>query len=119
MNAFKTMSIPAAALAMALAPASAAAGPPIEVDGPPSAQVGFPDLDLGTRAGVAALQNRVRRAASRLCLGYAGGDLEERMGPQTCFRTAVASAQGQVEQAVADFGRTRYAGRRTITVAVR
>ena len=120
MKAFSIMSIPAAALAMALAPATAAAGePPIEVEGVPTAQVGFADLDLASPAGVEALQHRIRGAAQRLCLSYAGGDLEERMGRRTCFRTAIASAQGQVQQAVAGFGRTGYAARRTITVAVR
>ena len=117
MNALKIRS---AGIAAALLVATAAtAQPPIEVEGPPQAEVSYNDLDLGSAAGADALRSRVRSAASRLCFGYRGGDLEERQARQTCFTTAVASARGQVEQAIADFGQTRLAGRRTITVAVR
>lgn len=108
-------------LATALLFATAApAQAPIDVaGGAPQASVSYADLDLRNPAGVAALRDRVRAAAARLCLSYRGGDLEERMARQTCFHTAIESARGQVEQAVADFGRTRFAGQSTITVAVR
>ncbi len=120
MNALKILGIPAVLATAFLSSTVAAAQPSIEVEGAaPRAEVSFADLDLGRPAGVAALQSRVRAAARDLCLGYAGGDLEERMARQTCFATALASARPQVEQAVAEFGRTQLAGRRTITVAVR
>ena len=117
----KALNIRTAVLATAFMFASAAAAqPPIEVEGAlPQAEVSYADLDLGSPSGIDALERRVRTAASRLCFGYRGGDLEERQARRTCFTTAIASARGQMEQAVADFGRIQHAGRRTITVAVR
>lgn len=118
MNALK---IRAALFGTALLMAGAAAAQnPIQGEGAvPTIEVSYADLDLGSEGGVAALQRRVRAAASRLCLGYAGGDLEERMGRRACFNTALASAHGPVEQAIAEFGRTQLAGRATITIAAR
>ena len=115
MNALIRSAGIAAALLVATA---AAAEPPIQVEGPPQAVVTYRDLNLGTSEGISALRGRVRAAAQRLCLDHRGGGVWERMTRQACFNRAVAGARLDVDRAIAQFGRTDYAGG-AITIAVR
>ena len=111
----------AALLAAAFAPVPVSAQQsPIKVEAAsPQARVSFGDLNLATPDGIKALESRVRSAAADLCLADGVIGLEERMARQRCYRTAIAGTLAQVEQAVGDFGRTRYAGGQTITVSAR
>jgi UrcA family protein len=88
----------ALAAALASAPALAAPAP----DGM-SMTVRFGDLDLSTDAGAAALHSRIRYAASAVC----GGDVDQRdLGRvsivNACRKVAMASAEPQMQMALAD-----------------
>jgi len=86
--------------------------------GAPSARVRYSDLNLGTEAGRQALASRVRSAAARMCKSGSVEPIGVRMAQQACYRTAISSAQGQVRQAIADFGTTRLAGRGSVTLTL-
>jgi len=83
---------------------------------PPTAAVGYSDLNLNSAEGRAALAGRVRRAALRIC---GSGNLEPvgmQMARRACNRAALRSAEAQVSQAIAGFGTTRLASRGTQTL---
>ena len=69
-----------------------------------SAVVRYGDLDLDDAAGVATLHARVHRAATRLCVEDGPQPLEWRLAGRTCRDGAIAGAQNQVAEAIADFG---------------
>lgn len=96
----------------------AAAQPPLVVEGRPTAIVTYGDLDLSRPAGQAVLAARVRRAADRLCATGALG-IGAAMESRTCVDAALASAQPQVERAVALYGTPQFAGRSSLHVAGR
>ncbi len=85
--------------------------------GLPRASVSYADLDLGSEAGRAALNARVKSAASRLCLQSGRQPLAEWVERKRCFAHAIASAEPQVAAAIADG--PDYAARRTVKVALR
>ncbi len=101
--------------------AAASAAPPIVVEGQqqPTATVSYADLDLGTAAGRARLDSRIRRAAKHLCLDEGVRDLADRLEQKSCLNFAVASARPQIEQAVVMAGRSPLPGRKMIVVAAR
>lgn len=109
------------AAALSLVSAAALAAPPILVEGSsqPTATVSYADLHLGKPAGRATLEGRVRRAAGDLCRQIGVISLRQKSEEKGCMTFAIASARQQIEQAVADFGSTRYAGRREVVLAVR
>lgn len=94
--------IPLTAALLVLTTASPGiAQPPIVVEGSaPTARVSYADLNLASPAGVERLRSRVRRAAEGLCLEGARTDLARAKAEHKCFSTAVASAQGQIDDAV-------------------
>ena len=100
---------------------SAAVGQPIVIQGDPlpSATVSYADLDLGTDAGRARLDSRIRRAAKQLCLDEGVRDLADRLDQKSCMNFAVASARPQIEQAVVMAGRSPLPGSKTIVLAAR
>ncbi|WP_454886883.1 UrcA family protein [Sphingomonas oryzagri] len=101
-----------AAAVFASAPALAAAA-----DGM-SATVRFADLDLATDAGVATLHARVARAARSVC----GGDVDQRdlslmNSVAACRQVAMASAEPQVQLAMASARGDRQLAANDIKVA--
>ena len=108
------------ALAAMLAAASASAEAPVTiVGGQPSVRVSYADLDLASAAGRKALEGRVQRAASRLCVDNGVRDLERRMGGRDCIARAVASAAPQIELAVAGHGKAQLPAAKAVTVTFR
>jgi UrcA family protein len=86
----KTRSI-AGTFAIAATMITVAAATPLRAE-TPSARVAYGDLDLGTQAGVSALNSRIRRAADRVCSDNRGNPIEE----ARCRSQAIASANSQV-----------------------
>lgn len=103
----------------ALATTAAAANEPITVTGSDSVRVSYADLNLGSSSGLKTLEGRVRRAAKKLCVDRRVDDLEREMAGRACISAALASAQPQIEQAMADTGETRLASTQGITVKLR
>jgi UrcA family protein len=101
--------------------AAAPAAPPIVVEGEaqPTATISYADLDLGTAAGRARLDSRIRRAAKHLCLDEGVRDLADRLNQKACLNFAVAGARPQIEQAIVMAGRSPLPGSKTIVVAAR
>jgi UrcA family protein len=93
----KTRSI-AGTFAIAATMITVAAATPLRAE-TPSARVAYGDLDLGTQAGVGALNSRIRRAADRVCSDGSRNYIEE----ASCRSHAVASANSQVAVARTDF----------------
>ena len=106
-------------VALIAVPAFAQGESPVVVEGGlPTAIVSFADLDIGSSNGLATLNGRIARAASRLCLGNAHKDVATKAFEARCFDTAMAGAKPQVDRAVA--GRTmQLASSGTIRVAAR
>lgn len=70
-----------------------------------SASIYYRDLDLSSRAGRAELTGRIRRAADALCLeDYNVVPLGSDPSREECFRSAVASGLGQMEEVAARQG---------------
>jgi UrcA family protein len=94
----------------------ASAQPPVTVYGPsaPSARVSYADINLASSKGVAALQNRVRAAASDLCLEPVKEDLSIATARATCYRTAIHDGFTQIDRLVSE----RMAGRASMSSAI-
>jgi UrcA family protein len=92
----KTRSI-AGTFAIAATMITVAAATPLRAE-TPSVRVAYGDLDLGTQAGVSALNSRIRRAADRVCSDNRGNHIEE----AGCRSQIVASANAQVAVAHTD-----------------
>ena len=69
-----------------------------------SAVVHYADLDLSNPAGIEALNGRVYRAATRICIEPGPQPLQWRQVGITCRDGAVAGAQSQIALAIADSG---------------
>jgi UrcA family protein len=96
------MAIRFASLALVAALVSAPAFSAPAADGM-SRSVRFGDLDLSTDAGAAALHARIQYAAQMVC----GGEIDQRDLPalgaaRACRQIAMASAEPQVQMALAD-----------------
>ena len=65
-----------------------------------SAVVPFGDLDLGSRGGVRALNDRVFSAATRLCMDGYLQPLALRQAGTICRAEAIAGAQDQIATAI-------------------
>jgi UrcA family protein len=88
-------------LAALAAAAPAVAGAAARDDAPPTAVVSYADLDIGTSAGLAALQRRIDGAATRLCVGHGRTTLQIQAAESRCLSAALASGRVGVEQALA------------------
>ena len=121
--------IGAAGLALALTaliiPAAAQAGEaPVIVEGitdRPVIYVSFADLNLAEAADVNRLNQRVRRAANRLCVQPGLQPASEEFRDNLCRAEALGDAGRQIETAVANFGKEQFAAasKRRISVALR
>lgn len=70
----------------------------------PTAEVSYSDLNLASRAGADALQERVARAARRVCTVDGDKSLGSAVEARACAKVAVARAMPQVELALANAG---------------
>lgn len=85
-----------------LAAGGNAAAQPAADNALPTTVVAFADLDIGSPAGLRALQGRVHAAALRLCVHEQGRKaLELLMAERRCMSAALNSAQAGVDRAVA------------------
>ncbi|MDH7638837.1 UrcA family protein [Sphingomonas oryzagri] len=85
-----------------------------------STTVRFADLDLATDAGVARLHSRIARAANAVC----GGDVDQRNlslmnSVAACRQVALASAEPQVQLAMASARGDRQLAVNDVKVAAR
>lgn len=94
----------------------ASAQPPVTVYGSsaPTARVSYDDINLASAQGVRKLQNRVRSAASDLCLEPTKEDLKVSSARTKCYRTATADGFAQIDRLAAD----RMAGKATLASAI-
>ena len=106
-------------VALIAAPAFAQGDSPVVVEGGvPTAIVSYADLDIGSSSGLATLNGRITRAASRLCFDNGHKDVPTKVFEARCFDTALAGAKPQVERAIADKS-LRLASKGAIKVAAR
>ena len=103
-------------IAAGLGAGVASAQPPVTVYGSnaPTARVSYADLNLASERGVAKLQNRVRAAASDMCLEPVREDLSMSIARTVCYRTAVNDGFSQIDRLVTD----RIAGKASLTTAI-
>jgi len=66
-----------------------------------SSQVPYGDLNLATDKGVAALRDRVKSEANKMC-GRTDGTARNTMNRNTCFNSVMASAEPQIAKLAAD-----------------
>jgi UrcA family protein len=85
-----------------LGAAMAASGvTPIAISvGPPSAQVGYADLDLATADGVRALEARVRDAAESLCTRGVMEPFWQMRAERDCKSGVIADASREIDRAI-------------------
>lgn len=86
---------------LASAGALLASGPAFA--GEPVARVAYDDLQLTSPAGQAELEKRITKAAWRVCMFDANGDLRTSEQHAACYRTAQRSADVRVAQIVAEY----------------
>lgn len=103
-------------IAAGLGAGVAGAQPPVTVYGTtaPTARVSYADINLASANGVKMLQNRVRAAASDLCLEPVKEDLNVSTARIICYRTATHSGFTQIDRLVND----RLAGKASLTSAI-
>ncbi len=77
---------------LALIAAVAAAGPALAETASRSVKIG--DLDLASTEGRAALDQRLDRAARKVCHVGDGRDLAQIAASARCYRAAIANARG-------------------------
>jgi UrcA family protein len=73
-------------------------------------RVGQADLDLGSIAGRAKLEQRLRWAATRVCSDYERPAPAGRLVDSRCFRATMKSAVQQMDQAIANQASKRKIG---------
>ena len=86
---FKNRSV-AGTFALAATVLTIAAATPLRAE-TVSVPVAYGDLDLGTAAGVATLDSRIRHAADQIC-----GNGYDRLAEANCRNTAIVSARAKV-----------------------
>jgi UrcA family protein len=75
---------------------------PVLVEGGvPTAVVSYADLNITSEPGRLALERRVERAASGLCLDYVRAPVEDLIVRHQCYSTAMTRARIDIQQAVA------------------
>jgi UrcA family protein len=90
------------AFAILAAAGNAAAQPPAAETDALTTAVSFADLDIGTPAGLRALNGRIDRAASTLCVQGGRKSLQSELAERRCMSAAMSSGQAGIEQALAE-----------------
>jgi UrcA family protein len=70
----------------------------------PTAVVSYADLELGSSAGLRALEARVYAAASRLCVHDGRKSLQQELAERRCMSAAVSNGRAGIDQAAAQHG---------------
>jgi len=70
----------------------------------PVSYVNYGDLNLSTDADVQRLHDRVRRAATKMCIDRGSRELHRQMQGLTCRDTAISSAEPQITAAINNAG---------------
>jgi UrcA family protein len=93
--------------ALLLGSTSALAQPPLVVRAGdvPFAVVSYGDLNISSKSGQDRLANRIRAAASDICLEGNREDVKFTTARRTCYRTALDSGFRQMNSAVAENAR--------------
>jgi UrcA family protein len=91
------------ALAILASAGGAAAAQPVVDNTAPVTAVSYADLDIGSPAGLHALQMRIQSAASRLCVQDGRESLEQFLAERRCLSAAMSSAQVGIDHAVAQY----------------
>ena len=105
--------------ALVAAPAFAQGESPVVVEGGvPTAVVSYADLDIGSPSGLATLNGRLHRAASRICFADGRTDLATRVAWSRCYESAMTGAKAQLDRAIAD-SKMQLASSGAIKVAAR
>jgi UrcA family protein len=115
------MQIPQLAIALAALALPAPAlsqNEPVVIEGLPVATVSYADLNIGSPAGRHALEGRVTRVASSLCLDSFRQSLDVSAAEHHCFSLAMARARIDIDLAVAR-ANLQLASDRTIKVAAK
>ena len=81
---------------------SAAAQPPVAETGAPTTVVSFADLDIGSPAGLRALNGRIQRAASTLCIQQGVRSLQSELAGRRCMSVAMSGAKAGLDQVLAE-----------------
>lgn len=85
----------------------------------PTAIVSYADLNINNPAGLRTLNGRVQQAASNLCLSVSQRvSLDRWIAERGCYKSAMESAQRQIDRAVSDQA-TQQASRGIIRIAAR
>lgn len=93
----KTIAMIATAVALATSPAAAE-----NFSSAPTARVGYSDLDISSASGKTTLQQRIRSAATRVCeVDQSVKNLKEGLATKLCYRSTLADAFRQMDQAIA------------------
>jgi UrcA family protein len=92
---------------------------PIVVEGnAPTMTVSYADLNITAAAGRQALEGRVSRAASALCLENHRASIGELQGQNQCFSQALSRARADIDLAVSR-ARMQIASSGTILIAAK
>jgi UrcA family protein len=86
---------------LAMFAAGGAAAQPAYDAAAPAAVVSLADLDLGSPAGLRAVQGRVSAAAARLCVQQGRVSLERQLAQRRCLAAAMTSAKATLDRALA------------------
>jgi UrcA family protein len=81
---------------------NAAAQAPAAETVAPTAVVSFADLDIGSPAGLRALNGRIYRAASTLCIQQGTRSLQTELAGRRCMSAAMSGAQAGIDQVLAE-----------------
>lgn len=103
-------------IAAGLGAGVASAQPPVTVYGSnaPTARVSYADINLASERGIEKLQNRVRAAASDLCLESGWEDVSMSSARTICYRTATHDGFSQIDRLVAE----KMAGKASLASAI-
>lgn len=102
-----------AASLIVISTAGQAEKPPLIVEAVldiPTAYVSYADLNLRTEAGVKALEARVHRAATTICLEPQIRELPRVINRRNCYNTAMTRAHEDIQRAARQFGTVTVAG---------
>jgi UrcA family protein len=112
------ISMAAAAALFGAAQAQSQSNPIVVEGGVPTVTVSYADLNIAVPAGRKALEGRVTRAASALCIENHRAPLDELQGEHSCFSQALNRARADIDLAVSR-ARMQLASSGTIQIAAR